>query len=97
MENRGVWPSAGLRQCGRSMHKADHTAMLSTDSQAAKVFHWINIVISNAKAFIDGASGAVAPAANSIYRCPSLMMGSPSADAGHLVTSLFWENRGDRR
>ena len=27
---------------------------LSTDPQAAEAFHWINIVVSNAKTFIDG-------------------------------------------
>jgi hypothetical protein len=36
-------------------HEADHHQVtVSRDPEAHEVFHWVNIVISNAKTFIDG-------------------------------------------
>ena len=56
VEDQGVWRTDGapVYASAAQEHKADHKVTLSTDPQAAEVFHWINIVISNAKTFIDG-------------------------------------------
>ena len=35
-------------------HEADPEVTLSSDPEAPQVFHWINVVISNAKTFMDG-------------------------------------------
>ncbi len=59
----GVWRTDGAPVDGGAVqeHHADHQVTLSTDPQAEVVFHWramqrvlgVNIVISNAKAYID--------------------------------------------
>ena len=56
VEDQGVWRTDGapVYASAAQEHKAEHKVTLSTDPQATEVFHWINTVISNAKAFIDG-------------------------------------------
>ncbi len=56
VEREGVWKTDGASVYANAAaeHKAEHKVTQSTDPQAAEVFHWINIVISNAKTFIDG-------------------------------------------
>ncbi len=56
VEDQGVWRTDGapVYASAAQEHKAEPKVTLSTDPQAAEVFHWINTVISNAKAFIDG-------------------------------------------
>ncbi len=52
----GVWLTDGapVYRGAAQEHQAEHKVTLSTDPQAEGVFHWVNIVISNAKAYIDG-------------------------------------------
>jgi len=60
----GVWLTDGapVYVSVAQAHQAEHKVTLSTDPQAELVFHWrairrvlvVNIVISNAKAYIDG-------------------------------------------
>ena len=56
VEDRGVWRTDGaaVYASAAEEHQAEHKVTLSTDPKAEVVFHWINIVISNAKTFIDG-------------------------------------------
>jgi predicted RNA-binding Zn-ribbon protein involved in translation (DUF1610 family)/transposase-like protein len=56
VENQGIWRTDGAEIYARAAedHQAEHKITLSTDPQADVVFHWINIVISNAKTYIDG-------------------------------------------
>jgi len=64
VETNGVWLTDGapVYVSAAQAHQAEHKVMLSTDPQAEVVFHWraiqrvlvVNIVISNAKAYIDG-------------------------------------------
>ena len=56
VENLGVWKSDGatVYASAAQEHEADHQVTLSTDPAAHEVFHWIDVVISNAKTFIDG-------------------------------------------
>ena len=56
VEAQGIWRTDGapVYASAAKEHEADHKVTLSTDPQATEVFHWINIVVSNAKTFIDG-------------------------------------------
>ena len=56
VDQYGVWVSDGadIYAAGAQAHHADHRVTLSRDPEAPEVFHWVNIVISNAKTFIDG-------------------------------------------
>lgn len=56
VEAYGVWRTDGAAVYAKAAkdHQADHEVTLSTDPEAPTVFHWVNIVISNAKTFIDG-------------------------------------------
>ncbi len=56
VEDWGVWKSDGAAVYASAArdHEADHEVTLSSDPEAPQVFHWINVVISNAKTFIDG-------------------------------------------
>ncbi|MCL5065273.1 MAG: IS1595 family transposase [Firmicutes bacterium] len=56
VETNGVWLTDGapVYVSAAQEHQAEHKVTLSTDPQAEAVFHWVNIVISNAKAYIDG-------------------------------------------
>ncbi len=56
VEDLGVWKSdeAAVYASAARDHEADHLVTLSRDPEAHEVFHWVNIVISNAKIFIDG-------------------------------------------
>jgi len=56
VEDLGVWKSDGAAVYASAArdHEADHQVTLSRDPEAHEVFHWVNIVISNAKTFIDG-------------------------------------------
>ena len=56
VEDLGIWKSDGAAVYASAArdHKADHEVTLSRDPEAPQVFHWINVVISNAKTFIDG-------------------------------------------
>ena len=56
VEPYGVWLSdgAGVYAAGAKAHQADHKVTLSSDPEAPEVFHWVNMVISLAKTFIDG-------------------------------------------
>ena len=56
VDQYGVWVSDGadIYAAGAKAHHADHRVTLSRDPEAPEVFHWVNIVISNAKTFIDG-------------------------------------------
>jgi hypothetical protein len=56
IEDLGVWKSDGaaVYASAAQEHDADHQVTLSTDPTAHEVFHWIDVVISNAKTFIDG-------------------------------------------
>ncbi len=56
VEDLGVWKSDGaaVYASAAQEHDADHQVTWSTDPTAHKVFHWIDVVISNAKTFIDG-------------------------------------------
>ncbi len=56
VEDQGVWwtDGAAVYASAAEEHQAEHKVTLSTDPKAEVVFHWINIVISNAKTFIDG-------------------------------------------
>ncbi len=52
----GIWltDGAAVYAAGAKAHHADHRVTLSSDLDAATVFHWINTVINLAKTFIDG-------------------------------------------
>ncbi|MCL4520309.1 MAG: hypothetical protein M1415_01775 [Firmicutes bacterium] len=52
----GIWLTDGtaVYAAGAKAHHADHWVTLSSDPDAAMVFHWINTVINLAKTFIDG-------------------------------------------
>ena len=56
VESLGVWRTDGWAgyAAAAKTHQADHEMTLSDDPEAPVVFHWINILISNAKTFIDG-------------------------------------------
>jgi len=56
VETNGVWLTDGapVYVGAAQEHQAEHKVTLSTDPQAEVVFHWVNTVISNAKAYIDG-------------------------------------------
>lgn len=56
VEDLGVWRTDGAAVYASAAreHHADHQVTLSTDPTAHEVFHWIDVVISNAKTFIDG-------------------------------------------
>ncbi len=56
VEQYGEWLSDGgdIYAAGAKAHHADHRVTLSRDPEAPTVFHWVNIVIGNAKTFIDG-------------------------------------------
>ncbi len=56
VEDQGVWRTDGasVYAAGAQAHHADHEVTRSDDPEAPVVFHWINILISNAKTFIDG-------------------------------------------
>jgi len=56
VETKGVWLTDGapVYVSAAQEHQGEHKVTLSTDPQAEVVFHWVNIVISNAKAYIDG-------------------------------------------
>ena len=56
VEPLGVWKSDGAAVYASAArdHEADHQVTLSSDPEAPVVFHWINVVISNAKTFLDG-------------------------------------------
>ena len=51
-----VWWSDGadIYAAGAKAHQADHRITLSSDPEAPAVFHWVNTLISLAKAYIDG-------------------------------------------
>ncbi len=56
VESLGVWRTDGWAgyAAAAKTHHADHEITLSDDPEAPVVFHWVNILISNAKTFIDG-------------------------------------------
>lgn len=56
VDDLGVWKSDGAAVYASAApeHEADHQVTLSTDPTTHEVFHWIDVVISNAKTFIDG-------------------------------------------
>lgn len=56
MEPQSTWRTDGAEvyaQAAKAL-KATLEVTRSTDPQAAEVFHWVNVFISNAKAFLDG-------------------------------------------
>lgn len=56
IEDFGVWKSDGMAvyvSAARN-HEVDHRVTLSSDPDTHEIFHWVHIVISNAKTFIDG-------------------------------------------
>ncbi|HBQ95594.1 MAG TPA: IS1595 family transposase [Sulfobacillus sp.] len=56
VEPQSTWRTDGAEvyaQAAKAL-KATLEVTRSTDPQAAEVFHWVNVFISNAKAFLDG-------------------------------------------
>ena len=72
VEDQGVWRTDGaaVYASAAEEHQAEHKVTLSTDPKAEVVFHWINIVISNAKTFIDGTYHGRGRARRQLYSCP---------------------------
>ena len=69
VEPLGVWRTDGWAAYATAAkkHQADHEVTRSDDPEAPVVFHWINIIISNAKTFIDGTYHGLGRARRQLY------------------------------